>query len=411
MDAAITLVNIKGLVQVREVGQGRVAGGSMSELPIVPDAFLILDKGHIRDFGPMPSLPEQRGQVIDCSGRFVFPGWVDPHTHLVFARSREEEFVMKIEGATYQQIAAAGGGILNSARTLASMSENELFEVSVKRAWEILRTGTVAVEIKSGYGLAVQDELKMLRVARRIGRETPLIVKTTFLGAHAVPAGTTKAAYIDLVINDMMPAIAREGLADYVDVFCENGFFSPEESVRILEAGKKHGWRPRVHANQLGHSGGVKVGIQTEAASVDHLEHLNDDEINQLGGTDVMPTALPGAAFFLNLPYPPARRMIQAGLPVAIATDYNPGSAPSGNMLMNQSLACIGMRMTPAEVFNACTLNTAASLNMLDTHGSITRGKAASVIISKPMPSIAFGPYSFGSHWIEHVIADGKIIQ
>ncbi|MFN8689890.1 MAG: imidazolonepropionase, partial [Cyclobacteriaceae bacterium] len=353
MDAAITLVNIKGLVQVREVGQGRVAGGSMSELPIVPDAFLILDEGHIRDFGPMPSLPEQRGQVIDCSGRFVFPGWVDSHTHLVFARSREEEFVMKIEGATYQQIAAAGGGILNSARTLASMSENELFEVSVKRAWEILRTGTVAVEIKSGYGLAVQDELKMLRVARRIGRETPLIVKTTFLGAHAVPACTTKAAYIDLVINDMMPAIAREGLADYVDVFCENGFFSPEESVRILEAGKKHGWRPRVHANQLARSGGVYVGIQTGAASVDHLEHLNEDEIKQLHGTDIMPTALPGAAFFLNLPYPPARRMIEAGLPVAIATDYNPGSAPSGNMLMNQSLACIGMRMTPAEVFNA----------------------------------------------------------
>ncbi|MFN5169044.1 MAG: imidazolonepropionase [Cyclobacteriaceae bacterium] len=408
---AITLVNIKGLVQVREVGQGPVSGADMAVLPVLPDAFLILEAGRIADFGPMSSLPGARGQVIDCSGRFVFPGWVDSHTHLVFARSREEEFVMKIEGASYQQIAAAGGGILNSARALAGMSENELFDVSVKRAWEILRTGTVAVEIKSGYGLSVREEVKMLRVARRIGRETPLVVKTTFLGAHAVPADVSKSQYIKMLLSEMIPAIANEKLADYIDVFCEAGFFSPEESIQILEEGKKFGWRARVHANQLGHSGGVKVGVQAGAASVDHLEHLNDDEIEMLRSTDVMPTALPGAAFFLNLPYPPARKMMKAGLPLAIATDYNPGSAPSGNMLINQSLACIGMRMTPAEVFNACTLNTAASLNMLATHGSITRGKAGSVVISKPMPSVAFGPYNFGSNWIEHVIAGGKVIQ
>lgn len=405
------ITNIKGLVQVREATPSFVAGTDQASLPILDDAFLNISGGLIVNFGKMSDpLPPVQNKV-DASGCFVFPGFVDSHTHLVFGASREEEFVMKIKGATYQEIAARGGGILNSARVVQQLSEDELFVRSLPRALEIIRTGTAVVEIKSGYGLTLKDELKMLRVARRIGKETPLTVRTTFLGAHAIPAGTTKDDYISLVINEMIPAVATERLADYIDVFCETGFFSPAETEKILEAGMRHGLTPRLHANQLGNSGGVQVGVKCRAISVDHLENAGDEEIQCLKGSGTMPTALPGAAFFLNLPFPPVRRMLSAGLPVAIASDFNPGSAPSGNMSMMIALACIRMRMTPEEAINAATINTAYTLGLLGTHGSITRGKAASVFISKPMPSIASIPYSFGNNLVDRVFLNGDLVS
>jgi len=407
----LVLTNIKGLVQVRPASVKKVAGSAMAELPVLPNAYLVITKGVITSFGSMETFPSdlQSEQQIDCTGRFVFPSFVDSHTHLVFAASREEEFVMKIKGATYQEIAAAGGGILNSARKLQALSEEELFERSLVRAWEIIRMGTGAVEIKSGYGLTVKDELKMLRVAKRIAHETPLTVKTTFLGAHAVPADTTKEKYIQLILHEMIPAVAEEKLADYIDVFCEQGFFSTAETEQIVEAGKKMGMKPRLHANQLYNSGGVQVGVKTKALSVDHLENMGEEEIALLKNSDVMPTALPGAAFFLNLPFPPARKMLEAGLPLAIASDYNPGSAPSGNMSQMLSLACVRMKLTPEEAINAATLNTAYALELSETHGSIAIGKVANVFITKPMPSYAFLPYSFGSQQVEKVILQGKV--
>lgn len=407
----LLLTNIKGLVQVRTASIKKVAGAGMSSLPVISNAFVSIVNGSVASIGTMEELPSAitAKQEIDCTGRFVFPSFVDSHTHLVFAASREEEFVMKIKGASYQQIAASGGGILNSARKLQSLSEDELFERSIARAWEIIRTGTGAVEIKSGYGLTVKDEVKMLRVAKRIARETPLTVKTTFLGAHAVPAETTKEKYIQVVVNEMIPAIAEEKLADYIDVFCEQGFFTTAETELIVEAGKRVGMKPRIHANQLYNSGGVQVGVKTNALSVDHLENIGDEEIELLKNSNVMPTALPGAAFFLNLPFPPARKMIEAGLPLAIASDYNPGSAPSGNMSLMLSLACVRMKMTPEEAINAATLNTAYALELSETHGSVTAGKVANLFITKPMPSYAFLPYSFGSQLVDQVILAGKL--
>jgi imidazolonepropionase len=317
---------------------------------------------------------------------------------------------MKLKGATYAEIAARGGGILNSAARLQAMSEEELFQRSVVRAWEIIAGGTGAVEIKSGYGLTVEDELKMLRVARRIGRETPLSVATTFLGAHAVPKNHTKASYLKLVIDEMIPAVAKEKLADYIDVFCEEGFFSVDETLQVVEAGKRYGMRPRIHANQLHRSGGVQAGVKSGAISVDHLENMGEEEIEALKGTATMPTALPGAAFFLNLPMPPARQMISAGLPLAIASDYNPGSSPSGNMHLMIALACIRMRMTPEEAINAATLNTAYAIDRLGDHGSITVGKRANVFITRPMPSVAYFPYAYGSRLVDTVILGGQVI-
>jgi len=406
----ILITNIKGLVQVREPGTGAVAGEAMSNLPILFNAYLAIKDGVIADYGSMDALLVPHAQhTLDASDRFVFPSFVDSHTHLVFAAPREEEFVMKIKGATYADIAAKGGGILNSARKLQQMSEDELFARTLKRAEEIMATGTGAVEIKSGYGLTVKDELKMLRVARRIGKETPLTVKTTFLGAHAVPKEYTHADYVALVINEMIPAVAAEKLADYIDVFCEQGFFTMDETEAIVEAGKRHGMRPRIHANQLHRSGGVQVGVKTRAVSVDHLENIGEEEISLLQNSGVMPTALPGAAFFLNLPFPPARAMLQAGLPLAIASDYNPGSAPSGNMPLMIALACIRMKLTPEEAINAATLNTAAALELSSTHGSITRGKVANVFVSKAVPSVAHLPYAFGSPFVDQVILQGKM--
>lgn len=384
----------------------------MGTLPVLEQAYLILHNGLIHDYGPMSKLPDAHfHHTIDAKGRFVFPSFVDSHTHLVFATSREEEFVMKLKGASYAEIAAGGGGILNSARKLQQMSEDELFEASMPRAKEVIATGTGAVEIKSGYGLTLADELKMLRVARRIGESTPLTVQTTLLGAHAVPQGCTKQDYIKLVIEEMVPAVAAEKLADYIDVFCEQGFFTEDETVMIAEAGKRHGLTPRIHANQLHRSGGVQAGVRTGAISVDHLENIGEEEIHLLQNSNTIPTALPGAAFFLRLPYPPARALIKAGLPLAIASDYNPGSAPSGNMPLMISLACIGMRLTPEEAINATTINTAAALRISQTHGSITRGKVGNVFITKPMPSYAFMPYAFGSTLIDTVVLRGQVIR
>ena len=406
----ILIINIKGLIQVRNSTPSFLAGQQMADLPVLKNSFLAIEKDLIIDYGRMEDLKSSANQIIDASGRFVFPSFVDSHTHLVYAASREEEFVMKIKGATYEEIAASGGGILNSARKLQAISEEELFERSLPRANEIIKTGTGAVEIKSGYGLTVNDELKMLRVAKRIGRETSLTVKTTFLGAHAVPREYSKEKYIKIVMEEMIPAVAGEKLADYIDVFCEQGFFSADETERIVECGKQFGMKPRIHANQLHRSGGVQVGVKTKAMSVDHLENIGEEEINVLQGTTTMPTALPGAAFFLGLPFPPARQLIEAGLPLAIASDFNPGSSPSGNMPLMTSLACIKMKLTPEEAINAATINTAYAIELLDSYGSITKGKVASVFITHPMPSIAFMPYQFGSRLVDMVILKGKII-
>jgi imidazolonepropionase len=405
----ILIKNIKGLVQVREKTVQRLSGSFMANLPILENAFLAISDGVITDYGAMETMPSFNSrQEISAAGRFVFPSFVDSHTHLIFPASREEEFVMKIKGATYQEIAAKGGGILNSAKKLQQTSEDELYESAYIRAAEIISTGTGAVEIKSGYGLTVKDELKMLRVARRLGRETPLTVKTTFLGAHAVPLGMKKEDYIRLIIEEMLPAVTAEKLADYIDVFCEDGFFSMDETERIVEEGKRYGLKPRIHANQLHRSGGVQVGIKTDAMSVDHLENIGDEEIELLKNSNTMPTVLPGAAFFLGLPFPPARRMLDAGLSLAIASDYNPGSAPSGNMPLTIALACIKMKLTPEEAINAATINTAYALELSATHGSITKGKVANIFLTKPIPSIAYLPYAFGSNLIDKVILKGE---
>jgi imidazolonepropionase len=408
----LLIKNIKGLVQVRAQGLHKVAGSEMASLPKIFNGYLKISQGLILDYGKMDELTDSSAhEVIDATNRFVFPSFVDSHTHLVFAASREEEFVMKIKGSSYEEIASKGGGILNSAQKLQIMSEDELFEKSLPRAHEIIATGTGVVEIKSGYGLTVVDELKMLRVAKRIGRETDLTVKTTLLGAHAIPAGVKKEDYISLIINEMIPAAAEAQLADYIDVFCEKGFFNPDETERIVDAGKKYGLKSRLHANQLHRSGGVQVGVKTNAISVDHLENIGEEEIELLKQSNTMPTVLPAAAFFLGLPFPPVRTMLDAGLAVAIASDYNPGSSPTGNIPLIISLACIKMKMTPEEAFNACSINTAYALELQDSYGSITKGKVASIFITKPIPSIEFIPYAFGTNSIETVILNGRIVS
>lgn len=412
MNCDLLIKNIKGLVQARDRGIKKISGQDLSILPVLSDAYLAIRGDLILDYGNMESIPEIHPQrTIDATGKFVFPSFVDSHTHLVFAASREEEFVMKIKGATYQEIAAKGGGILNSVDRLHETSEDELLERTLPRAFDIIRSGTGVVEIKSGYGLTLQDELKMLRVAKKIARLTPLTVKTTFLGAHAVPAGKTKDEYISILLNEMIPAVAEQGLAEYVDVFCEQGFYTPEETEIIVEAGKRYGLKPRIHANQLHRSGGVQVGVKTGALSVDHLENIGEEEIEILKNSETMPTVLPGAAFFLGLPFPPARDMINAGLPLAIASDYNPGSSPSGNMCMMLSLACIRMKLTPEEAINAATINTSCSLELSDDYGSITKGKRANVFITTKIPSIAYIPYAYGSSLIDMVILRGKVVS
>lgn len=408
----ILIKNIKQLVQVREESLKWVAGGDMANLPVIDNAFLYIKNGKIADYGSMAELTiNSAEEVIDATGRFVFPSFVDSHTHLVFAASREEEFVDKIKGLSYQEIAAKGGGILNSAKKLQATSEDELLERTLKRAWEIIGFGTGAVEIKSGYGLTLEDELKMLKVAKRVGELTPLTVKTTFLGAHAFPKEMSREDYIKLIKDEMIPAVAEQKLAEYIDAFCEQGFFSVEETEDIMETGKRYGLIPKIHANQLSISGGVQVGVKTGALSVDHLEAMGEAEIKALQGSEVMPTLLPGAAFYLGTSFPPARDMLNAGLPLALATDYNPGSAPCGKMSFMLSLACIKMKMTPEEAINAATINTAYAMDLSHSHGSITRGKVANVFITKEIPSYSFMPYSFGGDVIEDVILNGKLVE
>jgi imidazolonepropionase len=351
-------------------------------------------------------------RVINAKGGIVMPTWVDSHTHIVYAGSREKEFVDRINGLTYEEIAQNGGGILNSAKRLHNTSESELFEQAKVRIEEIMGMGTGAVEIKSGYGLTVQDEVKMLRVIKLLKNEYPITIKSTFLGAHAIPADykENRAGYINLIIEDMIPLVAEEGLAEYVDVFCDRGFFTPNETDQILKAGAKHGLIPKIHANELDYSGGIQIGVENNALSVDHLEFTGDEEIDILMKSETMPTLMPSTAFFLGLEYPPARKMIEAGLPVALATDYNPGSSPSGKMAFSVSLACIQLKMTPEEAINAATINSAYAMGVQDELGSITKGKKANLIITKPINSYAYIPYSFGSDLVDRVIIGGELI-
>jgi imidazolonepropionase len=384
------------------------------------DAFLYLKDGLISDFGKMNELKsaiittqEPGVNIIDASGKFLFPSFCDSHTHLVYAGSREIEYVGKIRGLSYSDIAKAGGGILNSAKKLHDTSEDELYMQSMERVNEIISQGTGAVEIKSGYGLNTGDELKMLRVIRRIKETCPLEVKATFLGAHALPPEfiNDREKYVDLIINEMIPVVASEELADFIDVFCDRGFFTVEDTERILMAGMKYGLIPKIHANELDYSGGIQTGVKYNALSVDHLECTGDEEIKVLLGTETMPVLLPGSSFFLGLPDPPARRMIEAGLPLALASDYNPGSSPSGNMKLIMSLGCIKLKMLPEEVINAVTINSAYAMGLSETHGSIARGKVANVFITKKIPSYEFMPYAFGSNLIETVILKGEIVK
>ncbi|MCU0456654.1 MAG: imidazolonepropionase, partial [Bacteroidales bacterium] len=389
--------------------------GDMSAISTLLDAYLLISGDRIMDFGLMKDLPcINNGETleIDASDRFVFPSFCDPHTHLVYAGSREKEFTDRIRGLTYEEIALRGGGILNSAKLLHETSEYDLFEQSAARVREIISLGTGAVEIKSGYGLNLEDELKMLRVIRRIRESFPVEVRSTFLGAHAVPEEYRgrREKYVDLIINEMIPAVAAEKLADYIDVFCDKDFFTVVDTGRILEAGMKFGLRAKIHANELDFSGGVQEGVKNNALSVDHLERSGDEEIKAMKGTDTMPTLLPGSVLFLGLPDPPARKMIESGLPVALASDYNPGSSPSGNMKLVLSLACIRLRMLPAEAINAVTINSAYAMGISGTHGSIARGKIANVFITKKIPSYEFFPYAYGSDLIETVVLKGKVI-
>jgi len=408
----LLIYNIKGLVQAENHPRKIVAGADMAKLPVINDSWLLIKDDKIASFGPMDTLPElENAEKIDASGKFVFPSYIDPHTHLVFAGSREHEFVMRIKGATYQDIAAAGGGILNSAANLAQTSEDELFESAQKRLFEVIRSGTGAIEIKSGYGLSVESELKMLRVIKRLKETSPIPVKATFLGAHAIPFiyKDNRELYIREIIDEMLPVIKKEGLADYIDVFCDKGFFTPVETDVILKAGIECGLKPRIHANELDYSGGIQVGVANNALSVDHLEFTGDKEIELLMKSDTMPILLPSTAFFLNLHYPPARKMIEAGLPIALASDYNPGSSPSGNMNFVMSLACLYLKMTPEEAINAATINSALALELSDSLGSISPGKTANLFITEPMDDYSFIPYSFGTNRIETVILNGKV--
>ena len=403
-------INIKELVQVREGEPIPICGSAMRELPSIQNAWMLIEDDRIIDYGEMPNCPVGEEQVFDLTGRMVLPTWVDSHTHIVFAASREEEFVMKIEGKSYEEIAAAGGGILNSARKLRATTEDELYELAASRLEQLMRLGTGAIEIKSGYGLSVESELKMLRVIARLKANFPIPIKANLLAAHAIPEEykANREAYIDLIVEEIIPKVAKEELADFVDVFCEKGFFTVEETERLLRAGKNYGLKPKIHANQLAVSGGVQVGVANNAISVDHLEQIGDAEIEALSGCQTMPVVLPSCSFYLGIPYAPVRRMMNAGLPVAIASDYNPGSTPSGNMNFLVSLACIQLKMLPQEAINAATINAAFAMDVQDEVGSISRGKLANFIITKKIPSLSYLPYSFGENCIHQVWIAGS---
>jgi imidazolonepropionase len=413
----ILITNIKQIIQTETSVNKRklsVCGSNMSKLPTSKNAYILIQGDKIAAFGSMKDLEKsfmKDAKVIDAAGKMVFPSFCDSHTHLVYAGSREIEYIDKIKGLTYEEIAKRGGGILNSAKKLHAASEEELAEQALQRLNEIMHFGTGAVEIKSGYGLNTTDELKMLRVVKRLKEKSQLTIKATFLGAHAVPAefkGKQKE-YVDIVINEMIPAVAYEDLADYIDVFCDKGFFTVEDTERILMAGMKYGLRPKIHANELDYSGGIQAGVKYNALSVDHLEFVGKDEIAALLGSETMPTVLPGAAFFLGMPLSPVRKMIDSGLPLALASDFNPGSSPSGNMQFILSLACIKYRLLPEEAINAVTLNSAYAMGLSEELGSIAVGKKANLFITKPISTYEFIPYAYGSNKVETVILNGKV--
>jgi len=404
------ITNIKKLLQV-EAGSDRktrVCGKEMSVLPAIDNAWLVIERGIIHSFGNMESLPESlvADETINARGRMLLPAWCDSHTHLVYAAPRDQEFVDRINGLSYEEIAQRGGGILNSAKRLQETSEDELYEFALKRLFDTIDLGTGAIEIKSGYGLTLDAELKMLRVIRRLKGQAPIPVKASFLAAHAFPPPYREnhQGYIRSIIDEMLPRVAAEGLADYMDVFCEKGFFSVDETDQLLEAGWKFGLKPKIHANQLHRSGGVQIGVRHRAVSVDHLESMGQEEVDALQGSNTIATLLPGAAFFLGMHYQPARMLIDGGLPVALASDYNPGTCPSANMNFLLSLACTQLKMTPEEAINAQTINGAAAMELEQTMGTIAVGKKAALILTKPVPSVAYLPYSFGENWIERVL-------
>ena len=410
---SILITNIKELLQVRSSTILKVSGTDMKQLPTIKNAYILIKKDIIVDFG---SMNDSKGitaeTIIDATGKLVLPTWCDSHTHIVYAGNREQEFVDRINGLSYEEIANRGGGILNSANTLQNTSEDEIYNQSIKRVKEVMLLGTGAIEIKSGYGLNVESEIKMLRVIKRIKQNFPIKVKATFLGAHALPSKfqNNKEGYLNLIINEMIPKIAEEKLADYIDVFCEKGYFSLVDTDKVLSAGTSYGLIPKIHVNQFNAFGGVGIGVKHNALSVDHLEELNQEDIEALKESNTIPVALPSCSFFLSIPYTPARQLIDAGLPLALATDYNPGSTPSGNMNFVLSTACIKMKMTPEEAINAATINGAYAMGISSEYGSISKGKKANLIISKKVPSYNYLPYAFGENHIDIVIINGKII-
>ncbi|MFN0215830.1 MAG: imidazolonepropionase [Saprospiraceae bacterium] len=402
--------NIQTLVQAETDRRTLVKGAEMASVPMLHNAYLLIENERIAAFGPMDECPVRADETLDATGRLVMPSWCDSHTHIVFAATREEEFVDRVKGLSYEEIAARGGGILNSARKLQATSEDELFESAWGRLQEVIGMGTGAIEVKSGYGLTLESELKMLRVVRRLKERSPIPIKATFLGAHAIPTEykTNRDGYISLIINEMLPKVAGEGLADYCDVFCDQGFYTPEETDRILKAALKWGLKAKIHANELGLTGGVQVGVANGAISVDHLEYTSEIEIELLKNSDTLPTLLPGCSFFLGIPFASARKMIDAGLPVVLATDFNPGSCPSGNMPFVVSLACAKMKMLPEEAVNAATLNGARAMELEADYGTLAVGKIANLFITRPMLSLAGLPYAFGSKVVEAVVLRGK---
>lgn len=412
MKKKILIQNIKELVQVEDKPKSKVCGKEMAKLSTIKNAYLIIENGIITGFGKMQDLHDHSADLkINAKGKMVFPSFCDSHTHLVYPASREIEYIDKIKGLSYEEIAKRGGGILNSSRKMHETSEEQLIESALERLNEIIAYGTGAVEIKSGYGLNTEDELKMLRVIKKLKEISPLTIKSTFLGAHAIPQQfkADQTEYVDLIINEMIPMVAAEELADYIDVFCDRGFFTVEDTDRILNAGMKYGLRPKIHANELDYSGGIQVGVKYNALSVDHLEFTGEDEINALLNSETMPTVLPGAAFFLGMVYAPIRKMMDAGLPVALASDFNPGSSPSGNMQFILSMGSIAYKMTPEEGINATTINGAYAMDVSEELGSIAVGKKANIFITKKIPSYEFMPYYYGTNKIETVILNGEI--